>query len=77
MTVSYREADVPPAPLAQTPENALGGVLAALHGLSSEERENVLLAAARLYDLRISFDDGNLIDIDDAERIAAIARGST
>lgn len=72
----YREAD-PPAPLPpRTVEMALGDVLSALHGLSDDERENVLLAVASLYQLDIVHDDGTAyVSLDALSRIVESMKG--
>lgn len=81
MNAPYREADVPSPVPPNTAESALGAVLAALHGLDDDTRENVLLAAATLYQLRIDFVDSDaeqstgFVSVLDVERIAAAVRG--
>lgn len=67
----------PDAP--NTVEAALGAVLGALHGLTNDQRENVLLAAGALYCLRVTFSNADApttLTMLDVERLMAATRGA-
>lgn len=71
----YREPDAPAPPPPQTVEGALGQVLTAMHGLTDDQKERVLLAAAALYGLDVGHDDGEVVHLGNAERVAELVRG--
>lgn len=70
------EASAPPREL--TVEESLGVVIGAIKHLSDDEKENVLLAASRLYCLGVEFADetDRVIPLSDLRTVAEALRGN-